>query len=46
MALSNSTGLGSEAGGDTEEDCGWDGLSLLGSGKDSLLGGSGGPEDE
>ena len=41
MALSNSTGLVSEAGGDTEEVVGW--FSLLVRGRESLLGGSGGP---
>lgn len=50
MALSNSTGLVSEAGGDTEEVVAWFWLSLLVRGRESLLGGSGGPagveEDE
>lgn len=49
MALSNSTGLVSEAGGDTEDVVAW-WVSLLLRGRDSLLGGSGGPagveEDE
>lgn len=43
MALSNSTGLVSEAGGDTEEVVAWFWLSLLARGRESLLGVSGGP---
>lgn len=43
MALSNSTGLVSEAGGDTDEVVAWFWLSLLVKGRESLLGGSGGP---
>lgn len=43
MALSNSTGLVSEAGGDTEDVVAWFWLSLLVRGRDSLLGGSRGP---
>lgn len=50
MALSNSTGLVSVAGGDTEEVVAWFWFSLLDRGSESLLGGSGGPagdkEDE
>lgn len=42
MALSNSTGLVSEAGGDTDEVVAWFWLSLLVRGRESLLGGSGG----
>lgn len=43
MALSNSTGLVSEAGGDTDEVAAGFWLSLLVRGRESLLGGSGGP---
>ena len=47
MALSNSTGLVSEAGGETDEVVAWFWLSLLVRGRESLLGGSGSPvEDE
>lgn len=45
MALSNSTGLVSEAGGDTEEVVAWFWPSLLVRGRESLLGGSGGPAE-
>lgn len=45
MALSNSTGLVSEAGGDTDEVVAWFWLSLLVKGRESLLGGSGGPTE-
>lgn len=45
MALSNSTGLVSEAGGDTDEVVAWFWLSLLVRGRESLLGGSGGPAE-
>lgn len=44
MALSNSTGLVSDAGGDTEEVVAWFWLSLLVRGRESLLGGSAGPD--
>lgn len=40
MALSNSTGLVSGAGGDTDEVVAWFWLSLLARGRESLLGGS------
>lgn len=43
MALSNSTGLVSEAGGDTDEVVAWFWLSLLVRGSESLLEGSGCP---
>lgn len=46
MALSNSTGLGSDVGGDTDVVAGCDWLSRLGRGSDNLLGCSGGPDDE
>lgn len=45
MALSNSTGLVSEAGGDTDEVVAWFWLSLLAKGRESLLGVSGGPTE-
>lgn len=45
MALSNSTGLVSDAGGDTDEVVAWFWLSLPLKGRESLLGGSGGPAE-
>lgn len=45
MALSNSTGLVSEAGGDTDEVVAWFWFSLPLRGRESLLGGSGCPAE-
>lgn len=44
MALSNSTGLASEAGGDADDVAGCD--VVLGRGRSSLPGGSGGTPDD
>ncbi len=46
MALSNSTGLGSDVGGDTDVVAGCDWLSRMGRGSDNLLDCSGGPDGE